>query len=55
MKKDNFEVGEMVRTLKGVGRIEVINPCNDKLQYLVRISYDKGTYWFSESQVFKYI
>ena len=55
MKKVTFEVGEMVRTLKGIGWIEVINTFNTSMQYLVRLSHDKGTYWFSESQVFKYI
>ena len=55
MKKVTFEIGEMVRTLKGVGWIEVINTFNTSMQYLVRLSYDKGSYWFPESQVFKYI
>ena len=55
MKKVTFEAGEMVRTIKGIGWIEVINPSNGKTQYLVRLSSDHGIYWFSEGQVFKYI
>ena len=55
MKKVTFEIGELVRTLKGIGIINVIKPGTNGTQYSVQLEHDRGIYWFSESQVFKYI
>ena len=51
---NKFEIGELVRTIKGIGWIEVIKPTDTDIQYSIRLSYDKGIYWFTKDQVFKY-
>ena len=55
MSRITFEIGELVRTLKGLGVINVIKPGDNGIQYSIQLEHDKGIYWFSESQVFKYI
>ena len=55
MNKVTFELGEMVRTLKGIGWIDMIVPTDHGIQYSVKLSGDHGTYMFCEDQVFKYI
>ena len=49
-----FEIGDIVRTTKGIGWIEVILPTDTDVQYSVKLSHDKGIYWFTQSQVFEY-
>ena len=51
---NKFEIGEMVRTIKGIGWVEVIMPNGNDIHYSVRLSHNNGIYWFTRSQVFKY-
>ena len=51
---DKFEVGELVRTLKGLGVIELIKKSDNGYHYLVKLEGDRGSYFFTDKQVFPY-
>ena len=52
---DRFEIGDLVRTLKGLGIIELINRVETGYHYLVRLEGDRGCYFFTDEQVFPYV
>ena len=52
---DKFEVGELVRTLKGLGTVELVKKVDEGYHYLVKLEGDRGSYFFTDEQVFPYI
>ena len=52
---DKFKVGELVRTLKGLGVVELIKKVNAGYHYLVKLEGDRGSYFFTDEQVFPYV
>ena len=51
---NKLEIGDKVWTVKGVGWIEVINPTSSGIHYLVKLTGNHGSYYFTQDQVFKY-
>ena len=51
---DKFEVGELVRTLKGLGTIQIIKKTDNGYQYSINLEGNRGSYWFTDKQVFPY-
>ena len=52
---DKFEIGDLVRTAKGLGTIQVIKKTDNGYQYLINLERDRGIYWFSDTEVFPYV
>ena len=52
---DTFEIGELVRTLKGLGTIQIIKKTDNGYQFSIDLEGDRGIYWFRDNEVFPYV
>ena len=52
---DKFEVGDLVSTIKGLGTVELVKKVDESYHYLVKLEEDRGSYFFTDEQVFPYI
>ena len=52
---DKFEIGDLIITVKGLGTVELIQKVDKGYHYLVKLEGDRGSYFFTDEQVFPYV
>lgn len=52
---DKFEIGELVRTIKGLGTVQIIKKIDNGYQYSINLEGNRGIYWFTDKEVFPYV